>query len=71
MKLSSVLGLVAAVTAFSGLPVSAQVQFSPSLAAEGTYSDNLGYSSGSAGTSSDTAYRLSADLPVTRSWRTG
>ena len=43
--------------------------FQPSVAADTTYSDNLEYSG--TGSSSDAAYRLSLDLPVTRTWATG
>lgn len=59
------------VLALLGIPVAAQsrTQFYPSISAEGAYSDNLGYSP--TATDSDTAYTLSLNLPVTRSWQTG
>jgi len=51
------------------LPAAAQTEFDPSVAAEAVYSDNLEHFGTSF--SSDTAYRLGLDLPVTRDLRTG
>jgi hypothetical protein len=62
--------ILGAVSAFVVIPsTSATIQFLPSIAAETTYTDNLEY--GGVGSSSDAAYRLSLDLPVSKVWSTG
>ena len=62
--------ILVAVSAFVLTPsTSATVQFLPSIAAETTYTDNLEYSG--VGSSSDAAYRLSLDLPISKVWSTG